>query len=210
MLLLWVAITYFISSIPFSVLIGRVLLGVNIREYGDGNPGATNVLRASGNVPLFVISFLLDGFKSLIPVAIAHWLVGITGYDIVLVALAGIIGHSFSLFLGFSGGKAIAATFGVWAALTVWEAPTFMGLLLLYWYKSVEESNWAVILMLLSFLLYLLLTINDSSLLQRADNHLLLLWAGTFAILLFKHRDGLGQLPTPKYWLPFIRKPQQA
>lgn len=209
-IILWIAITYLISSVPFSLLIGRVLLGVDIREYGDGNPGATNVLRASGSVPLFISAMLLDGFKSLIPVALAHWTFGISGPAIALVAVAGIAGHAFSVFTGFRGGKAIAATWGVWTALTIWEAPTFMGLLLLYWYLSVEESNWAVVLMYLSWLLYLLLTLNATSLPQRGDSTTLVLWIGSFYILLYKHRSGLNHMPTLKYWLPFTRKPAQS
>lgn len=207
MLILWMAVAYVSGGVPYSWLIGRYRFGVDIRDFGDGNPGATNVKRASGSTRWFIIAMLLDGFKGLIPVSIAHWVVGLHDFDIALVALAAIAGHAFSPFLRLQGGKAIAITWGVWCALTIWEAPTIMGLLLLYWFLSVKESDWAVVLMMLSFLVYLCLTFYSPSLHFRNGSIApLVLWAGNFIILLYRHRASLSQPPTIKRWLPFLPK----
>jgi glycerol-3-phosphate acyltransferase PlsY len=63
--IIWVLATYLIASVPFSVLIGKVVLGVDIRQFGDGNPGATNVKRAGGGMGLFIFAICMDGAKGL-------------------------------------------------------------------------------------------------------------------------------------------------
>jgi glycerol-3-phosphate acyltransferase PlsY len=186
--LFWILTTYLIASIPFSVLIGYVFLQVDIRDYGDGNPGASNVKRAGGNIVLTILSVLLDGFKGLFPVGILYWIYGWSGYEIVPVALAAILGHSFSIFLRFKGGKAVAITGGIWVGLILLEAILIIPTMLTYWFWSIEENEWAVMFMLLSLLLYLLLT--------RPDNYpLLLIWMGNMLIVAVKHRDGLTSWP---------------
>jgi len=193
MIALWVVFTFFVGAIPFSVLIGRFVLGVDVRAYGDGNPGATNVLRAGG-LKWFIIAILLDGFKACIPVAIAYWISGITGWGIIPIAIAPILGHAFSPFLKLNGGKAVASTFGLWAALTIWEIPTFFGVMLIYWNKSVTVDGWAVILAMLSILIYMILVGKPLV--------LLMIWFGNFLILAYKHRHDLRKVPSIRRWLP--------
>jgi acyl phosphate:glycerol-3-phosphate acyltransferase len=192
--ILWAIVTYFIASIPFSLLIGHVFLGVDIRNYGDANPGASNVKRAGGNTFLVALAVLLDGFKGLFPVGVPYWLMGWQGYEIVPVAIAAIAGHAFSIFLGFRGGKAVAITGGVWVGLIVFEGVLVVPLTLVYWYYVVNESEWAVLLMLFSLLAYLLYT-------RGVSLPLLLIWLGNFLLVVFKHWDGLQKLPT-------IRRPK--
>ncbi|MAU11338.1 MAG: hypothetical protein CL607_16065 [Anaerolineaceae bacterium] len=203
MIALWTVATYLIASVPYSVLLGKWFFGVDIRDYGDGNPGATNVYRASGSKLWLIVAVCLDGAKGLFPVGIAYWIVGIRDMGIVPIALAAIAGHAFSLFLGFNGGKAVAVTFGTWIGLTIFEMPIVMGLMLVYWFRSLKESNWVVVMVMLYALLYLLLT--------RPDNlPFLAIWLGNFAIVLFRHRQGLNRLPTIKRWLPFLPKERTA
>jgi len=201
--LVWTVATYLIASLPFSVWIGRLVFGVNIRNYGDGNPGATNVYRASGSRFWYIVAILLDGHKGLLPVGIAYWILGWRGIEIVPLAWAAIMGHAFSIFLNFQGGKAVAITGGVWIGLTLLEMPIVMSVLLVYWYRSVKESNWAVILWLLSVGLYLLLA-------HPTNTAYLLVWLGNFLIVLYRHRDGLNHLPTIKRWLPLLPKNGQT
>jgi acyl phosphate:glycerol-3-phosphate acyltransferase len=189
--ILWVIVAYFFASIPFSLLIGRVFLDVDIRNYGDANPGASNVKRAGGNTFLVALAVLLDGFKGLFPVGVPYWLMGWQGYEIVPVAIAAIAGHAFSIFLGFKGGKAVAITGGVWVGLIVFEGVLVIPLTLVYWYYVVNESEWAVLLMLFSLLAYLLYT-------RGVNLPLLLIWLGNFFLVVFKHWDGLQKLPTLK------------
>ncbi|WP_457631670.1 glycerol-3-phosphate 1-O-acyltransferase PlsY [Oceanithermus sp.] len=102
-------LAYLFGSIPAGVLMAR-LYGVNIREVGSGNIGATNVLRAVGWGPAIVV-FLFDVFKGGLAVMIARW-AGIDGWLLGGVAVAAVLGHNFSIFLGFKGGKGVATTLG--------------------------------------------------------------------------------------------------
>ena len=107
--LLVLLLAYLFGSVPAGVLVARTY-GVDIRKVGSGNIGATNVLRALGPGPALVVAFF-DVFKGGIAVFIARasgledWLLG-------GVALAAILGHNYSLFLGFKGGKGVATSFG--------------------------------------------------------------------------------------------------
>lgn len=195
--ILWTIGTYLIASIPFSVVIGRVVFGKDIREYGDGNPGATNVKRASGSTGWFVFAVFLDGAKGLFPVGIAWWLLGWHGLEIVPVAWAALAGHAFSLYLKFNGGKSVAITGGVWIGLMLTEAILVVPLLLTYWFFSLKDSNHAVMAWMLSFLLYLLLN-------HSGNSAFLLVWLGNFLILVYRHREGFSNKLVFNCWIPFI------
>lgn len=189
--LLFIAAGFLSGSLMFSLWLGR-LRGVDIRRYGDGNPGATNMMIAGG-VGWGVLAMLLDVFKGAIPVFIARYVALIDGAPLVLVALAPVFGHVFSPFLGFRGGKAVAVTFGVWMGLTLWEAPSVLGILLGVWFAFVSVSGWALVFALLSLLAYFLLT--------NPDPVHLAVWAGTSALLATKYRADLRQFPAPRGWL---------
>jgi glycerol-3-phosphate acyltransferase PlsY len=184
--LLWSVIGFFSGSLMFSYWIGRWALGADIRQYGDGNPGMTNVIKA-GSKKWAALAFALDALKGAIPVALARWVFGITGWWLVPVALAPIYGHAFSPFLRFRGGKAVAVSAGVWTAVTLWEVPTIGGILLGVWFSVVTVSGWAVVLTSFSLLVYLLLS--------NADPALLTIWAGNSLVVIWKYRADLQQLP---------------
>ncbi len=103
-------ISFVIGSIPFGVVIAR-LRGVDLKKAGSGNIGATNVLRTMGKGPAF-LTLAGDVLKGVLPVAAAGYL---TNDSIAegLVGLAAILGHTFSLFLRFRGGKGVATSIGV-------------------------------------------------------------------------------------------------
>ena len=116
---------YLIGSLPFGVIIGRAWRGVDVRKYGSGNIGFSNVLRVLGPGPASVV-FVGDLLKGYAPVAAGRMLLvkwGTPELDLWLLALglAPIVGHSFSIFLGFSGGRAVTTTCGVLLALA-WPA----------------------------------------------------------------------------------------
>ena len=147
MFLLWTLIGFIFGAIPFSLLIGRWKAGQDIRRHGDQNPGATNVLRA-GSFSGFLLALILDITKGALPVGIAYHLVGIQDWRIVPIALAPPLGHAFSPFLNWQGGKAIAATFGTWIGLTIWTMPllSLSSLSLLAW--LIAPHGWAVMMTL--------------------------------------------------------------
>ena len=141
---LWLCplVAFLLGSIPFGLIISRIK-GVNIREHGSGNIGATNVLRVVGK-KYGVTCLLLDALKGFIPVVIAVNLIQIEGKKVglfhlggldslalvlpaagqfkgqlvhVITALAAVLGHNYSPWVGFKGGKGIATSAGVLLAL---------------------------------------------------------------------------------------------
>jgi glycerol-3-phosphate acyltransferase PlsY len=110
-LFLLVLAAYLIGSIPFAVVSSRLFRIADPRSYGSGNPGATNVLR-SGNKAAAAVTLIGDGLKGWFAV----WLAGELGFSAGAAALAGLaafLGHLFSVFLRFRGGKGVATAFGV-------------------------------------------------------------------------------------------------
>jgi acyl phosphate:glycerol-3-phosphate acyltransferase len=101
---------FLLGAIPFGLLIGK-LKGIDLRERGSGNIGATNAMRQLGK-PLGVLVFVLDTLKGLLPVFLAHRL-ALTPSGIVGVGLAAVFGHIYSPFMRFKGGKGVATTLGV-------------------------------------------------------------------------------------------------
>jgi glycerol-3-phosphate acyltransferase PlsY len=106
---------YLLGSISFSLLIVRLLSRIDLRTVGSGNPGATNVLRASGRWPA-LLALALDVAKGVAPVRIAQAL-GTTAEIAAGAGLAAVLGHVFPAWFGFRGGKGVATGFGVFVAL---------------------------------------------------------------------------------------------
>jgi glycerol-3-phosphate acyltransferase PlsY len=181
---LFTAAGFVSGSLMFSLWIARFALRQDLRGVGDGNPGAFNVIKAGG-AKWGAVAGLLDFFKGCIPVGLARLLFGITGWPLVIVALAPVLGHAFSPWLRFRGGKAVAVTFGIWCGLTLWEAPPIMGLLLAVWFSIVAGSGWAVMLMMGCLGAYYLLTYPDPVLLTTLVLNTLL--------LAYKYRADLRQ-----------------
>ena len=112
--LLFIIAAYLFGSIPTGVLLTR-RSGVDIRSEGSGNIGATNVARTAGRL-LGVLTLVGDLLKGLAPVLAARAL-GESNTTVGLVAVAAIVGHVFSVFLRFQGGKGVATGFGVLVGL---------------------------------------------------------------------------------------------
>jgi acyl phosphate:glycerol-3-phosphate acyltransferase len=191
----WVALAYFSGSIPFSYILGKLVSAIDIRSVGDRNPGAVNVWKAGG-AKVGVAALVLDYSKGMLPVIMAVQS-GVSNYTLVAVALAPIVGHAFTPFLGFRGGKAIAVTMGVWTGLTLWEAPVFIGFLFMLFYLFQENDGWSVIFAMIALLSLLLLRWHHPE--------LLLIWGGNTAILFIKHLDDLACPPSFKR-VGFVRK----
>lgn len=101
---------FLIGSIPFGIIIAK-FKGVDLKKVGSGNIGATNVLRSLGKTPA-IFTLLGDILKGTIAVALARFF-NISVFQEGLIGLASVVGHNFSIFLGFKGGKGVATSFGV-------------------------------------------------------------------------------------------------
>lgn len=109
---------FLIGSIPWGLLISRMFYGKDIRSSGSGNIGAMNALRSLGKRGAVAV-LILDAAKGLIPAALAVHFLGLEAG--VIVAACGVLGHCFSPWLQFKGGKGVATSFGALFALS-WPA----------------------------------------------------------------------------------------
>ncbi len=108
-----ILVAYLIGSIPTGYLFTKAILNVDIRDYGSGNVGATNVARKLG-FKMGAAVALIDIFKGFLPVMIGrNILYDSPEYLIFIIGFFAIIGHDWSVFLKFDGGKGVATTFGV-------------------------------------------------------------------------------------------------
>jgi acyl phosphate:glycerol-3-phosphate acyltransferase len=114
-LIIFLIIAYFMGSIPTGVVIGKKFKGIDIREHGSKNTGATNAYRVLGK-QYGIIVLLSDALKGYLPVFLAN-LAGISGWQLILIGLVTIVGHTLSIFLKFKGGKGVATSLGVFLYL---------------------------------------------------------------------------------------------
>lgn len=184
--LIWIIIGFVAGSLPFSVWVGRLALGRDIRAVGDQNPGAANVYRAGGK-GWGALAMVLDFFKGAIPVLLATFWAGLEGWGLVLAALAPVFGHAYSPFLRFRGGKALATTFGIWFGLTIWYVPTVLGISFAVGMLVLASPGWTVVLGMAVTLAALFAA--------GAPWVLYAVWAGNFGLLLWKHRAEYGRAP---------------
>ncbi len=121
-----VVLAYLIGAIPTGYIFGKFMKGIDIREHGSGNVGATNVYRTVGKtagITVFVIDFL-KGFVAvtLIPFCIIKFCSEISGslhgFQYILLGISAIFGHVWTIFLKFKGGKGVATTAGVITGLS--------------------------------------------------------------------------------------------
>ena len=112
-----VLVAYVVGATPFGYLAGRVK-GIDIRQHGSGNIGATNVLRVLGK-PVGITVLVLDMLKGLLPVLLSQWVSDSSAIHIA-TAIAAILGHNYTFWLGFKGGKGIATTAGAILPILPW------------------------------------------------------------------------------------------
>ena len=146
-------------------------------------------------VPVLV----LDVIKGGLPVALARFVFELGGWSLVPIALSPVVGHIASPWLRFRGGKGIAATFGVWSALTFWVVPTTLGLFMATIMAFQTVPAWTVMMAALATLIVLLLL--------RVEAFLVVAFVVNLALLAWTHRAEL--LSTPKL-RAFSRKKREG
>lgn len=123
-------VSYLIGSIPSGIIISKLFMGIDLREHGSKNIGTSNAIRVMG-IKLGILVFLLDALKGALPILLARLIanyvsdlstyVTIFGNSfnyVILFGVTAILGHTFPLYIGFKGGKAVAASCGVVLVLT--------------------------------------------------------------------------------------------
>lgn len=105
------AASYILGALPFGLWVGKIAKGIDIRDFGSGNIGASNVLRTLGPGLGFLV-FVLDTAKGLAAILVCRGM-GLDEWWVVACGLLSVLGHTFSVFTGFKGGKGVATSLGV-------------------------------------------------------------------------------------------------
>lgn len=182
--LIFTVFGFYCGALPLAVWLGTYGLKRDIRTVGDRNPGAFNVLR-SGGALWGGLAIVLEVAKGAFPVGLAAQVMHINGLGLVLCAVAPILGHAYSPFLNFRGGKAIAVSLGIWIGLTLWAVPVIGVALLILFSLLVTISGWALI--------FTMLGVAAALAVFGAPIELWLVWLLNTALFVVKHRVDLSK-----------------
>ena len=203
--ILLVVAAYLLGSIPSAVWIGKKYYGVDVREHGSRNAGATNTLRVLGRRAALPV-FALDVLKGFVAVTLAH----LAGYPhgsdqtfnlkIALVAAA-VLGHIFPVFAGFRGGKGVAtlagAVLGVYPPAVLLCVATFLVVLMVSHYVSLSSMTAGVM-----FPVYIVLVFRETYL------PLILFGCVIAVLLIFTHRKNIRRLAAGTVSKIYLWKPR--
>ena len=206
MIILGFIVSYLIGSIPTAYIFGKLYKGIDIRDHGSGNVGATNVFRVLGKNPGIIV-LVLDILKGILPVVIVADVVGSTQViERILFAVCAVCGHNWTIFLKFKGGKGIATSLGVLIGLTIKIAAIRIVLLLtvLSWLISFAVTG---IVSLSSIIAGILLPI---TMVFTGQSFEIICLGVVFCIFVtLRHRPNIKRLLSgkePKIKLPFHKK----
>jgi glycerol-3-phosphate acyltransferase PlsY len=180
----WLGLSYLLGAIPFGLLIAKIFCKTDPRTLGSKSTGATNIARTCG-LGYGILTLLLDIFKGWLPVILATSFSDSATF-LTLTALAAVVGHMYSVFLNWKGGKGVATTVGVFLALApgsiFWAILVFAGVIIISGYVSMGSLSLATILPV-----FILLSGTFS---------LLILSIVLMALVFWKHRDNIERLRT--------------
>lgn len=173
-------VAYLLGAIPFAYLIGMKFKGLDLRQHGSGNLGATNGIRVLG-LKLGLSAGVLDILKAIVPivlfqVAVTIWLEGVLPIEPLWIGFAAAVGHCYPVYMKFKGGKAVATSIGTY--LVLYPIPTLiifvlsLGIVKLTKYVSVASSLFSVMFVLEG--LIMMRTVDE--LLPRVAFMVLILW----------------------------------
>ena len=133
--ILLLVLAYLLGSIPSGLWIGKAFFNINLREHGSGKTGTTNTFRILGTkagLVVFAVDFLKGTLAVLLPT-----IFGVTGISPMIFGLLAVLGHTFPIFAGFKGGKAVATSAGV----LIGFSPVFLILLAIYFFASLYLTS---------------------------------------------------------------------
>jgi acyl phosphate:glycerol-3-phosphate acyltransferase len=198
-ILFWTLVGFLLGAVPFSLLMGKLFANKDIRTVGDGNPGGANAIKAGG-LKAGIPAILLDIGKGFLPVYLAQKY-GLAGWSLIPVCLAPILGHAFSPFLHFRGGKALGPTAGAWIGLIgLWVFPIY-GVLAIPFSVFQSENAWSANAGMIALLGYSILYGESWMVAFTALNAILIAWT---------HRRNLVSQPQLRSWVTNILAGRQA
>ncbi len=183
MIFLALVAAYLLGSLPFGYILTKMLHKTDIRNYGSGNIGATNVLRVYGWRSALPV-FILDLAKGLVAVILARAVSDVPAIFLAAGFLA-MFGHSFPVYLKFRGGKAMATSIGVLLALSGWVTLIVVAFFLIIVYFSRYVSLGSIISMLLLPLVFWVLGFGLSY---------ILFGLAAALLVIIRHHENIGRL----------------
>jgi glycerol-3-phosphate acyltransferase PlsY len=196
-LIILLFLSYVTGSIPASIIVGKVFKGIDIREHGSGNAGGTNVFRVLGWKPALIV-VIFDVFKGWLPTAIYavqyfdHTPIHDQGVVQILCGFASVLGHTYTIFAGFKGGKGVGTLGGMLIALFPIALPlcllVFALTLILTGYVSIGSMLASASLPVFLLLLPVVSPLSPPSLSLLVFS-LLVPW-----FIVFTHRSNIGRL----------------
>jgi len=178
-----VVAAYLLGSVPFGLLLTKLLSHRDPREHGSGNIGATNAMRTGGKL-VGALTLLADITKGVIPVLLAL-LAGLPETWIAAIAAATFLGHIFPLYLGFKGGKGVATMLGV---MLPWQ-PVTAGIGILVWLIALKTSHYVSLSSIVAAVLLPLLIVSTGGSVPA-----LLVGVMIAALVTWKHADNIKRL----------------
>ncbi|TMF61499.1 MAG: glycerol-3-phosphate 1-O-acyltransferase PlsY [Chloroflexi bacterium] len=190
------AFAYLLGSVPSGWLVMKVYRNQDVRKLGSGNIGAANVFRAGGP-GAFAATLVADGLKGFIPVMLGIVLgLGDQEIALALIGLAAVMGHTWSLYLGFRGGKGVATSGGVLLAL----APVALVLALVSWFLVVRLTRLAslssLIAVAVGFVSLIALHLIGWQAWRPVGWPVIVLGVALVGLVLYRHRGNIGRLAT--------------
>jgi len=187
-----ILLSYLLGSIPFAVVVSRLMGLQDPRSFGSGNPGATNVLR-TGNKKAAVLTLLGDAAKGSAAVWLAAYAAKTFGLPVGIVATCAVavfLGHVYSFFLKFKGGKGVATALGVLLAIEPWLALAVALAWMLVAYASRYSSLASITSAALSPLFYLL----GGNVVWRMHPSIAFAILLIAAVVLYRHKENISRL----------------
>lgn len=187
-----ILLSYLLGSIPFAVVVSRLMGLQDPRSFGSGNPGATNVLR-SGSKKAAVLTLLGDAAKGWLAVALAGYAAARFALPIEVVAACAVavfLGHVYSVFLKFKGGKGVATALGVLLGVSPWLAFVAASSWLVLAYASRFSSLASVIVAVLAPMYYLM----GAKVLWPLHPPIAIAIVVIAVVLLFRHQQNIARL----------------
>lgn len=193
---LLIFVSYLIGSVPFAVVVSRLMGLADPRSFGSKNPGATNVLR-TGNKTAAALTLLGDAAKGWLAVVLSIWITQRfeLSYSVVAgCAVAVFLGHVYPLFIGFKGGKGVATALGVLLGLNPWLALATVGTWLIVAYVSRYSSLASIVSAIFAPFYYLL----GGNVAWRMDGSVAMAIVVISVMLLYRHQANISRLMTGK------------
>jgi glycerol-3-phosphate acyltransferase PlsY len=146
LLIVCMLVGYGLGSVSSSYIAGKRIAGIDIREYGSGNAGATNTFRVLGP-KVGVLVFAADVLKGVVACLFALWVSGNNPEAAGLAGAAAIVGHNWPVFFQFRGGKGVATTIGIMITLLFVPAATagVLAILVLFWKRYVSLASMTLV-----------------------------------------------------------------